>query len=146
MNVLSIHLHPCGPESAVTVGGVAFTGVCLVTVWIDWNAMADISPAFDGTVVVFDELDASRSASGRYLIFTCPCGIAECGGGQGVEVTVDAATIRWSLPAGDTVLEYVFARDQYEAEVDRARAALSAGGLPVAPADVIFPLEFRRQD
>lgn len=128
----------------MVVGGIAFTGVCLVTVWIDWDAMADISPDFDGNLLVFDELEASRHASGRYFIFTCPCGIAECGGGEGVEVTVEAATVRWTLSAGDTVLDYVFARDQYETEIDRARAALLAGGLPAAPAYVVFPVEFRR--
>jgi len=47
--------------------------------------------------VFFEELLASTQETGDYLIFTCSCGVTDCGGWERINVTHDEIAIKWNL-------------------------------------------------
>jgi len=51
----------------------------------------------DVNSVFFDELFASIQETGDHLIFTCSCGVADCGGWERINVTHDEIAIKWNL-------------------------------------------------
>ncbi|NOK34089.1 hypothetical protein D7W79_27130 [Corallococcus exercitus] len=81
--------------------GIRFSEVAFVWIRIDGEEIRS-RPPFSDAVVVFDELEQSATGSGRYLIFTCACGIAEDGGWKGVEVERGNSTVL-AQPAQFTV-------------------------------------------
>lgn len=144
MNTLSLSVDSYEEDAPLLLQGIRFAGVSIVSALIDGDTLAEINPELDGVLIVFDELQASTQASGRYLIFTCACGVAECGGWDGIDVTIKGAVIHWRGLVGVKWFEYSFSRDQYITEVNSARDALMGSSEPVIYERVIFPLGFRR--
>lgn len=89
MNVLSVRVDGYEEGAALLLQGIWFAGVSIVSALIDGDTLAEINPELDGVLIVFEELQASTQAFGRYFIFTCACGLAECGGWDGIDVTIE---------------------------------------------------------
>ncbi|CAM4085032.1 hypothetical protein COSO111634_32865 [Corallococcus soli] len=124
--------------------GIPFTECAFVRIAVDGEPLHD-RPRFRDALVVFEELEKSAEASGRYLIFTCSCGIAEDGGWEGVEVEVSTSTITWRLEAEGESFHFVFERDLYVSEIEALRKCLAQEALPLQPLAVTFPAHFRRE-
>lgn len=143
MNILSLRVDSYEEDTRLLLQGIRFAGVSIVNALIDGDTLAEINPELDGVLIVFEELQASTQASGCYLIFTCACGVVECGGWDGIDVATKGAMIHWRSFMGVKSFEYSFSRDQYITEVNSARDALMESSKPVIPQDVVFPLGFQ---
>lgn len=95
----------------------------------------------DLNAVVFAELVASSKESGAYLIFTCSCGIADCGGWERVNVIHDEAFIRWNFNYDRTDYQFEFDRLYCNGEIDRIKFELDrlAGELILDPEYIMYP-------
>ncbi|WP_147445687.1 hypothetical protein [Corallococcus aberystwythensis] len=128
---------------SLELDGIRFSEVAFVRIGIDGEELQS-RPQFSDALVVFDELEKSATGSGRYLIFTCACGIAEDGGWEGVEVDLDDSTVRWTLEVASEPIRFVFDRALYVSEINGLRRQLAHEALPLAPRGVVFPEGFRR--
>jgi hypothetical protein len=68
-------------------------------------------------VVNLGALRDSRERSGPHLIFTCACGIAECGGWEPVEVGHRAGRVSWTLSSPGQY-SWTFDAEQYRSELE----------------------------
>lgn len=105
---------------------LSIDGVCLV-----------VASQNEG-IVVFDELAASLEVPGKYLIFSCYCGIADCGGWQKVVVTHLDDQIRWSFEYGDQH-EFVFRRENYRSETEKIKHRLAVEKIALLPKFIVDP-------
>ncbi|MCY1045336.1 hypothetical protein OV208_28730 [Corallococcus sp. bb12-1] len=140
---LTLSLERVTGAQTLWMEGMPFTECAFVRIAIDGEALHD-RPRFSDAWVVFEELEKSAVASGRYLIFTCSCGIAEDGGWEGVEVEVGTSTITWRLEAEGEPFHFVFERGLYVSEIEALRKCLAQEALPLQPQAVIFPEHFQR--
>jgi hypothetical protein len=144
MNSFTLVVHSYQGQDMLIMHEITFHDVNVIRLLIDGEDISSRDPLFEGSLVVFDELEKSRRASGCYLIFTCACGIAEDGGWEGVEVNVSDEFIYWDLAVGNKRMKYVFDRSEYDSEIEAAKLYLSNSPYPIAPTDVIFPEHFHR--
>ena len=91
--------------------------------------------------VVFPELRASSKKSGPYLIFTCCCGVADCGGWKRVNVVNEKTLIKWNFSYGNHDYNLQFDRLFYEGEIERIAFELDRlkDKTILDPEHVIFP-------
>ncbi|WNG39965.1 hypothetical protein F0U61_44505 [Archangium violaceum] len=143
MNWFALFLHQLTDGRSEERGGSVFKGVSFVKVVIDGQELEEMD-AFRDSLVYFDELARSAESSGRYLIFTCTCGIAEDGGWEGVNVDVTESTVSWELEVGAERLRFTFDHREYVSEIESVKAALGSSPLPLEPRAVIFPQGFKR--
>lgn len=90
-------------------------------------------------IAVFDELERSLIEDNAYLIFTCSCGIADCGGWKKVQVNHIDKKIIWKFRYG--VSDYFFEFDAlfYIGEVERMRFELNNKKLKLQPEFIMPP-------
>ena len=100
---------------------------------------------FEDALVVFEELRKSTESSGKYLIFTCACGVAEDGGWEGVDVSIDGDNVKWEFEVGDKFYRYIFDKNEYLAEVQSIITPIEKTDLQIEPRSVIYPENFVRQ-
>lgn len=143
MNSLILYVDRIGVGSSLRMDGILFSEVSLVRVMVDGQALHEIGE-FKDSLVCFDELMLSAKGSGRYLIFTCACGVAEDGGWEGVEVRHSDSSVTWDLELAAERLHFEFERADYLSQLSAVSEAVGAAGLPLAPRAVVFPGGFRR--
>ena len=143
MDVLTPSLERVTDGRILQMDGIRFSDVAFVRMSINGEDLRT-RPPFSDAVVVFDELERSATGSGRYLIFTCACGIAEDGGWEGVDVVFTASTVRWTLEVGLESIRFAFNRAHYVSEIDALRMRVSQEVLPLEPRGVVFPEGFKR--
>jgi hypothetical protein len=143
MNTLILYLEQLTGEHTISKDGIHFHDVAIVKMMIDGSDFDEFSP-FKDSLVFFDELEKSKESSGNYLIFTCACGIAEDGGWEGVQVTLQDSTVNWKIDVGEGIIEYTFARSEYDIEIKSVKDMLQKNSFPVEPTAVIFPENFQR--
>lgn len=141
MNSLTLFLDPI--VEVKIIDGISFSNVGIIRCWIDGEALDDLVD-FSGSLMYFEELEASKLASGRYLIFTCACGIAEDGGWDGVIVNHTADVVEWEIAAGSKTYFYEFDKNQYFDQIALLKKSINLSLLPMEPNNVIFPLHFHR--
>ncbi|MFT5819106.1 MAG: hypothetical protein ACI8ZM_000328 [Crocinitomix sp.] len=90
----------------------------------------------DFNVVFFGALKKSVEQSGQYLIFTCSCGIADCGGWDYVKVIHQTGKITWDFSYGQE-FHFEFPIDHYRGEI--ARIEIENRELTLEPLNVIEP-------
>lgn len=144
MNTIALYVDKYENGAAFSSHGLLFENVNVVRMLIDGVDIYEIDVGFEDALVFFEELSESARGIGRYLIFTCACGIAEDGGWEGVGVTAQDGYINWDFYVGGKQLKYSFRLDQYVSELQSVREILDLSHNPVAPEQVIFPLDFQR--
>lgn len=143
MNTLILYLDQLSDGKHQIKHGIHFCDVAIVKAAIDGEDI-DENEYFKDSLIYFDELKKSKLGTGRYLIFTCACGIAEDGGWEGGKVEINDTIVCWKIEMWNETLQYFFDREQYEHEIDSMNEHLGRCGLPLEPLNVIFPENFSR--
>ncbi len=139
MNVLKLSLEVVDAGKIKELDGLEFSSCVFVNIEVDGENLLS-QPEFLGTVVYFDEVERSLSASGKYLIFTCACGIAEDAGWSEIEVLHQQGIINWVFLCG-TNFHFSFDVVEYRAEVEKCRHEINNRNLALTlePVSVTFP-------
>jgi hypothetical protein len=139
MHTLALSVEVIGPDEVKETDGIKFTSCAFVRIKIDGVDFLS-KPEFEGSSVCFAELERSLIASGRYLVFTCVCGIAADAGWSEIDVVHESAAVRWSFHRGED-FHLVFALGQYRETIEACRDAITAldVGISLEPKHVVFP-------
>lgn len=139
MQLLSITVEVIGPDSMKSLDGLEFTSCAFVRIGIDGLDLL-MNSNFESSVVFFSELERSLYGSGRYLIFTCACGVAEDAGWVEVGVEHQQGKVCWSFER-ETSYVFVFDAEQYATEVKNCRTHIESLGSEIVlePDRVVFP-------
>jgi len=143
MNSFTLYLEEYKDDSELFKHGIHFKNSVFIKLLIDGEDIEQQS-GFEDALVVFDELVKSMEASGKYLIFTCACGVAEDGGWEGVDVTINENDVKWEFEVGDKVYKYTFDKNEYLSEVQSIILPIEKTDLKVEPRSVVYPGNFIR--
>jgi len=99
---------------------------------------------FGNSLAVFEEILQSGSTSGKFLLFTCACGIADDGGWNLSLVDHDELSVHWKVRRGTYSRNYIFSKVCYLKEIQRLR--LQADGIEflggiIEPVTIVPPEE-----
>ncbi len=143
MNHISLFLEEYKNNDKLYKDGLLFHDIIVIKLLIDGEAIED-NEYFDDALIYFNELKASTVYSGKYLIFTCACGVAEDGGWEGVNVEVEEHKIKWCMEVGGKIFRYVFNKSEYISEVKAIEISINNTNLILEPSAVVFPERFSR--
>lgn len=93
----------------------------------------------DLNAAVFEELEDSINGNDDYLIFTCACGIADCGGWKKVEVRHEIGKTIWTFEYDDEKFNFEFETEFYRGEIERMRFELNKSKLKLEPHFIVDP-------
>jgi hypothetical protein len=140
MDTISFELRRIEGSEELKLDGITFSRCAFVHVII--NGSFDSLNEFPDSLVAFSELERSLTGSGRYLIFTCACGVADDGGWDYVDVSHHESTISWRF-SRDHEYSFIFQKDSYREAVsicaDRIES-LDTGTL-LEPTSFVYPEE-----
>ncbi len=88
-----------------------------VDLFIDENDFLEILDK-GMSVIYFQALQNSANKEGKHLIFTCSCGVADCGGWDYVQVTHKDNKIIWQFEYGKDYY-FEFEKENYIKEIKR---------------------------
>jgi hypothetical protein len=140
MDTISFKLRRVERSEELKLDGISFPRCAFVHAII--NGSFDSLNEFPDSLVVFSELERSLSGSGRYLIFTCACGVADDGGWDYVNVSHHGPTIGWSF-SRDQDYSFVFQKDLYRASVRHCADQIASldAGMHLEPSSFVYPEE-----
>ncbi len=93
----------------------------------------------ESNAVSFEELVNSLNGNGEYLIFTCSCGVADCGGWQEVKVSHHDQKIKWEFEYAQQHYMFEFVNSFYKGEIERMRFEIDRKGIQLEPKFIIKP-------
>ena len=92
----------------------------------------------DLNIAYFNELNKSITENGSYLIFTCSCGIADCGGWDKVKVIHFENSIQWQFEYENNY-KFKFDKNLYIGEIKRMEFELKLNNTKMYPQNIIDP-------
>lgn len=139
MNKLALPLKVIGTNEVKEIDSIPFSSCAFVQIEIDGQILLNQNE-FSSTLLNFNEIQRSQQGSGKYLIFTCACGIADDAGWTKVDVTHLQDSIYWEFKY-ESDFRFVFNAQQYKSAIESCEKAICA--LPsefcVEPRSVVFP-------
>ena len=93
----------------------------------------------DLNAAIFEELENSLNGDNEYLIFTCACGIADCGGWKKTYVKHLLEKTTWTFEYNDVKYNFEFDPQFYKGEIERMRFELNKSKLKLKPEFIIDP-------
>ena len=108
MNTISVKLKSIHNSSGITK---------YITVEIDGIDFLKSSNDLKESIVYSQALYESAKTPGKHLIFTCECGIADCGGWDYVDVRHTNNTISWNF-SYDQNYSFTFEKASYVEEIN----------------------------
>lgn len=99
----------------------------------------DSKRVLSGEAIVLEELVESKKDTGKYLIFTCTCGVADCGGWDKVHVKHMDESINWNFKYREILYSYEFTKTYYKGEIARISFEISQNKIEVQPKYIIYP-------
>ena len=130
-------------EESLTLDGIPFNSISFINLEIDGNEFRN-NENFKDSFLVSKEIFRSSEKSGKYLLFTCACGIADDGGWKGVQVVHFKDSIYWFLEVENTGYIFCFDKKEYLEQVLKLKISISK--IPnentFEPKNVIFPEEW----
>jgi hypothetical protein len=81
----------------------------------------------------FPSLADSQRSSGDYLILTCECGVADCGGWDKVHVLHSDNAILWTFSFNDKEFNFAFDKNSYVDEIQKMQARITRDDLILQP-------------
>ena len=137
LNTIKLSLEKVTRETVID--GLVFSNIVYLIVNVDGEDLLK-KQFFEGSFLFYDELRASASKSGEYLIFTSVTGIADAGGWDYVKVVHHTSHIEWKLKRDQSNISYMFEGMQYVKEIeDLAKKLDNCKGIPLEPSNVTFP-------
>ncbi|AXY58810.1 hypothetical protein [Acinetobacter sp. WCHAc010052] len=139
MNNFRLELEFIPDHVAIEIEGITFTNCAFLKLLIDNQDLCS-SQNFEAGLVVWDELKRSLKKSGRYLIFTCACGIADDGGWEGINIVHEKDRILWVFEHADKRYSFQFKYLEYLNEINKIELKLKEhSNVILEPRSVIFP-------
>ncbi len=117
--------------------GISFSNKTFIEILIDkfhYNKF----DAFQDGVVYFPELKRSTEKTGKYLIFTSICGIADDAGWDRINVDHSGKEIFWEIERNG-YHKFIFDRIEYIEQVNKCEKQLKLSEFPFAIKHVVFP-------
>lgn len=143
INDVSIELVYSKPQSKLMLDGIIFTDIYYIDIIIDGVNIRNFNDNFVDSFVVYPELQASIEDQGKYLIFTCACGVADDGGWSGVDVIFMSDIIKWIICMDEQKVEFVFKRSKLKSEINMLAESMDKAVLEkLEPKFVEFPEEW----
>ncbi len=90
-------------------------------------------------VIFFQALRDSICKSDKYLIFTCWCGVADCGGWDYVNITHQLKNIVWDFIYNEKPFHFEFSLEQYKKEIQKIESQMVNETLVLEPKFIIEP-------
>lgn len=81
----------------------------------------------------FPNLADSANESGDYLILTCECGIADCGGWDKVHVVHKDNVISWTFSFNNKQFEFQFDKANYDTEIQKMQTRIDTEKIILQP-------------
>jgi len=139
MNKFALSLNVIGANEIKEIDDIQFSSCAFVQIEIDGLNLLD-QKVFSGTLLNFNEVRRSLQSSGKYLIFTCACGIADDAGWTEIDVIHQQDLVYWEFEY-DSDFRFVFNAQQYREAIETCENAIIA--LPseffIEPQSVVFP-------
>jgi len=89
-------------------------------------------------VLFFEELIKSSESSGKYLLFTCSCGVADCSGWDYIKIMHNSENIIWDFEH-ENLFHFEFNKEEYNSEINRIKKELKAKKIILEPTFVTYP-------
>lgn len=137
---MTLNLIVIGHNDNLDIEGVNFSDTVLVNINID-NLSLFKSDEFEGSLLVFEELENSIEKSGDFLIFTSISGIADAGGWQYIDVKHNNSDVLWNFKRNDENFVFIFDKILYKQEISKIKTELLKldKKITLEPSYVIFP-------
>jgi hypothetical protein len=88
---------------------------------------------------IFEEIENSLTGNGEYLIFTCSCGVADCGGWKKVKIVHLQSKITWTFDYDDFQYYFEFDTQNYNSEIVKMRLKITENQLRFQPEFIMDP-------
>lgn len=89
----------------------------------------------------FPELEQSAKESGEYLILTCECGVADCGGWDKMKVVHTSTNVSWNFTYGNNQFMFQFEKENYNNEIQKIKVRIHNEELILQPQFIVDPEE-----
>jgi len=89
--------------------------------------------------VILEELLRSTKGGGEFLIFTCTCGIADCGGWEYVKVMHEENVVKWHFTRDEREYAFEFEALSYMGEIERMAFEIGRRNIKLSPAHWVAP-------
>ena len=132
----SITLYP-NEVSSMEVEGINFKDKTFIKMLIDGIPMNEMSSFEDGAIY-WPELKCSAEKSGKYLLLTCFCGVAEDAGWEEIQVAHSGNNIEWVFERNG-MQKYSFDKEEYLKEILACEKMLNLSQYPLAIEYAVFP-------
>ena len=132
----SITLYP-DEVSSIEIEGIDFRDNTFIEMLIDGTSMSEML-SFEHGTIYWPELKSSIEKSGKYLIFTCFCGIADDSGWEEIQVSHSDNKIEWAFERNG-LQKYSFDKEKYLKEILACENMLNLSQYPLAIEQAVFP-------
>ncbi len=139
MDTFSLTLEVIDKSNYIDLEGIKFTDCVFVRPIINGIDLLK-SEEMLGSVLWFVALERSAITSGKYLIFTCACGIVEDAGWDYVDVKHSGEVINWTF-IYDNQYKFSFPKKQYLSEIAKIKHKLAefVETVEIVPKEVWMP-------
>ena len=118
--------------------GIVFKNSTFIGMMIDGELIDEIKAFEDGTVY-WPELKRSLEGTGKYLIFTCICGVAEDAGWEEINVIHSNSEVAWKFER-DGEHKFIFDKADYLYQIQQCEKILNLKEFPLAVENATFPI------
>jgi hypothetical protein len=121
---------------------ISFSNIAFINPIVDGKSLFE-SEDFADSFMVYEELIKTKG-SGKYLLFTCACGVADDGGWNGVNVEKNNTVVKWEIDKNTHSIKLTFDVNQYEFELEKLISEVSnlSQNISLEPTNVNFPEEW----
>ena len=133
MNNIKINLINLESTDCVIFDNIKFNNCSYLQLLID-DIDIRLFDDFDDFLIVYSELYASAQNSGKFLIFTCACGVADDGGWDYVNVTHKESSIEWRFFREKSYF-FEFSKENYIKEIYEIKSK----NIILIPEQIIYP-------
>lgn len=137
-NKIKFELEVVREYEILILEGIKFSNCSYIKLFIDDIDIRTFDD-FDDVLIVFSELEKSTRTDGKFLVFTCACGIADDGGWNYIDVVHTSNFIVWSFSREQ---EYYYKFDKQEFLGEFVNLKLKIQNLkeyPLIPEFVVYP-------
>ncbi|MBA3682066.1 MAG: hypothetical protein H0W73_13040 [Bacteroidetes bacterium] len=122
---------------------ISFSNIAFINPIVDGKSLFE-SEDFADSFMFYEELIKSSKDSGKYLLFTCACGVADDGGWNGVNVEKNDAGVNWEIDRNTHIIKFTFDGNQFESELKKLISEVNnlSQGFSLEPTHVNFPEEW----
>lgn len=123
-------------DATFTKDGILFNNVSYIKLLVDGrDIFEDIK--FRDSFIYFSELKKTMQGDGKYLIFTCACGVADDGGWDGIWVSYSNDIVQWRHSELD--IDWSFDINQYFSSILVLEKKIEGQNHRLEPRNVVFP-------